>query len=113
VRRMVDDPVDRQRHILHQPVHAALSLVAAIGSILSILPLQRRPALLRGHRSSSVTTPAPRRQRGNNLAPYADEPAYHRAFPTLLLARRRAAGAASRSWLARRQPAAVDGDDQH
>jgi hypothetical protein len=23
--RMVDDPVDRQRHILHQPVHAALS----------------------------------------------------------------------------------------
>ncbi len=28
VRRMVDDPVDRQRHILHQPVHAALSLVA-------------------------------------------------------------------------------------
>src|SRR3546814_1815791 len=58
VRRMVDDPVDRQRHILHQPVHAALSLVVIIGSILSILPLQRRSALPRLHRSSSVTVSA-------------------------------------------------------
>src|SRR3546814_7235986 len=87
-----------------------LSLVVTIGSILSILPLQRRPALLRLHRSSSVTASAPRRHREHNLASYADEPAYHRAFSTLLLARRGAAGAASRSWLARRQPSAVEGE---
>src|SRR3546814_5917722 len=61
---MVDDPVDRQRHILHQPVHAASLLVVIIGSILSILPLQRRSALPRPPRSSSVTASAFRRQQG-------------------------------------------------
>src|SRR3546814_7227737 len=92
---MFDDPVDRQRHILHQPVHAALSLVVIIGSILSILPLQRRSALPRLHRSSSVTVSAFRGQQGHSIASHAHQPAYHRAFSTLLLARRRTEGAAS------------------
>src|SRR3546814_12951335 len=47
VRRMVDDPIDRQRHILHQTVHAArLShLLDIIDIILSIFLFQRRSAL--------------------------------------------------------------------
>src|SRR3546814_16124270 len=72
---MVDDPVDRQRHILHQPVHAALSLVVIIGSILSILPLQRRSALPRPPRSSSVTVSAFRGQQGHSIASHAHKSA--------------------------------------
>src|SRR3546814_9366378 len=85
VRRMVDDPIDRQRHILHQTVHAARisHILDIIDSILSILLLQRRSALRRLSRSSSVAVPTRRRQPGLSSASHAHTYTHHSSFSTL------------------------------
>src|SRR3546814_11564641 len=59
VRRMVDDPIDRQRHLLHPTVHAARlsNILHLIDSILSIFLLQPRSAFPRLSPPSLVAVP--------------------------------------------------------